>query len=75
MNIKQKKIVGQIYHIASDKRSHILKDDCILWLEEKMRIIRKLCKTLPMEKAKTDSSGRLEKIVSIKEKDYRSGIL
>lgn len=71
MNKKQKKIVGQILFIANDKRVHVLKDDCILWMEEKMRIIRKLCKALPMEKPKLVNGSLAENLVNIKERSYR----
>jgi hypothetical protein len=34
----------EILVIASDKREHVLKDDCISWLELKMKAIRLLVK-------------------------------
>ena len=74
LNAKEKKIVGQIHYLAGDKRSHVMTDDCIAWFEEKMRIIRKLCKALPMTKPKTDRSGTmLENVAKLNvRKNYRA---
>lgn len=37
-------VLKEILFIACDKRSHVLKDDCIDWLELKMKIIRKFAR-------------------------------
>ncbi len=47
MKTKEKIIIGKIYYIASDKRNRVLKDDHIDWLEEKLKEIKKLSKSLP----------------------------
>ena len=47
---KDKEIIGQILYLAADKREHVLKDDCIDWLEEKMLEIERLAKLLPNTK-------------------------
>ena len=44
---KQKKIVGAIFGIASDKRSRVLMEDQIIWMEKKFKEIRRLAKKLP----------------------------
>jgi len=41
--IKSKKhALEEIYKIANDKRTHVLTDDCLDWMETKMRVIRML---------------------------------
>ena len=50
MNKKEREIVGQIYYVACDKRSHVEIGACIGWFEKKMKEIRRLCKLLPKEK-------------------------
>lgn len=39
-----KEALKLILSIASDKRGHVMKDDCINWLELKMGEIRKIAK-------------------------------
>ena len=46
-NEQQKKIVGAILGIASDKRHRVLLDDENEWLEKKMKEIRRLSRKLP----------------------------
>lgn len=34
----------QILFIAKDKRNHVMLDDCVSWLELKMKVIRKFAR-------------------------------
>lgn len=43
-------IVWHIHHLASDKQSHPLWEDCARWLDCKMREIKKLASYLEMSK-------------------------
>lgn len=38
----KKKALKEIVFIASDNRQHVMKDDCIEWLELKMQAIKKV---------------------------------
>jgi hypothetical protein len=38
----KKQALQEIYKIANDKRTHVLTDDCLDWMETKMRVIRML---------------------------------
>ena len=40
----QEHALKEILGIAKDKRSHVMKDDCIEWLELKMKVIRKIAR-------------------------------
>ena len=44
-------IVDAIIKVASDKNSHVLKDDCIDWLEIKMKEITRLGRLLKKKAA------------------------
>jgi len=45
-----KQIVWYIHYLASDKREHLLWEDCARWLDLKMREIKKLVSYLEMSK-------------------------
>ena len=52
MNKQEKIIVGKIVFLSSDKRHRVLLKDENEWLEEKMREIKRLAKSLPYIKFK-----------------------
>uniref|UniRef100_A0A6M3L873 Uncharacterized protein n=1 Tax=viral metagenome TaxID=1070528 RepID=A0A6M3L873_9ZZZZ len=54
MTEEEKIVVGKIVYIASDKRHRVLLQDENDWLEEKMKEIRRLAKSLPYIKYKVN---------------------
>ena len=40
----KQKALEEILFIAKDKRGHIMMEDCISWLELKMKVIRKIAR-------------------------------
>ena len=47
MTKKEKRLIGQIFYLASDERMRVLKVDHLDWLEKKMIEIKRLTEKLP----------------------------
>lgn len=47
MKETNKQIVANILLLAKDKSSRVMLDDCVEWLEEKMKLIAKYARKLP----------------------------
>lgn len=49
-NKDERKLIGQIWYVASDKRKRVMLTDQNEWLETKLKEIRRLLRKLPKEK-------------------------
>lgn len=55
----KKRLIDEIYTLASDRRIRIMLEDQNKWLETKLKAIRKLARRLGGEKVKTNKRGEI----------------